>query len=237
VSVRLPSSLTWRFGDYRPPPVLEAVEGTGMAWTESIADRGQSRLLSEFRDKPRIVAYLRAVLGAGVQDLHDALYQAITERWVDTAIGAQLDRLGWLLDLPRSGWPDETYRLLLRAQVLVLRSTGTWRDAGKILRALGISALGGIFEDSGTAAATVHLPAGIEDGNIRSKLVFWLLNRAKAAAVRFELVYPTTVASSSAIASHLTDDLSHDEGAGHTADDGVGGLAAGVWASTTTETY
>lgn len=236
MTVRLPSSLTWRFGDYRPPPAIRELEGTGMRWTESIADRGQSRLLSQFREMPRIVGYLRSVLGAGVQDLHDAMYQALTERWIDTSIGAQLDRLGWLLDLPRAGWPDETYRQLLRAQVLVLRSAGTWRDVGKILRALSIDVTGGIFEDSGTAASTVHLVHDLEDGSIRSKLVFWLLNRAKPAAVRFELVHATTAPEASAILSHLTDDLSDELGAGHTADDGVGGLAAGVWASTTTET-
>lgn len=239
MTVRLPSSLTWRFGDYRPPPALERIEGTSMEWTDSIADRATSRLLSQFREKPRLVAFIRAVIGAGVQDLHDAMYQALTERWIDTGIGAQIDRIGWVLDLPRAGWADETFRRLLRAQVLVLRSSGTWRDFAAILRAVDVTLAAAFFERSGTAAATVYVGDDLEAGNIGARDVFSLLNRAKPAAVRFELVWPTAPITGAVIAgdaSGASDALSDTQGAGDAGGDPVGGLAGGVYASTTLET-
>lgn len=238
MTVRLPSSLTWRFGDYRPPPPIAALEGTPVVWTESLADRGASRLLSQFRDKARIVAYLRAVLGAGIQDLHDAIYQALTERWIDTALGAQLDRIGWLLDLPRAGWPDETYRLLLRAQVLVLRSNGRWGDLIKILVALYATATGIRVRDVGMAAGTITSSEDWDAGNIGGALVFSLLERAKAAGTRLLFEHPaSTLDAAFTLSSSAAPERDIALGASDFDDPSLGGALSTVHASTTTETF
>lgn len=235
---RLPASLTWRFGDYRPPPAIRELEGTPITWTESIADRATSRLLSQFREKPRLVGFIRAVIGAGVQDFHDAAYQALTERWIDTAIGAQLDRIGFVVDLPRSGWPDETYRQLLRAQILVLRSSGRWGDFRAVLRVLGGTMPLIRMRGSGTAAATVITGDAWDETNIVGRLVFSLINRAKPAGVRLILEYPTAAPSDSFTTStSAVPERSDEQGLGDFDNKTLGGSFASAIPSITTETY
>jgi hypothetical protein len=235
---RFPVTLRLTFGDYYPPPALRAVEGTPMVWTESIADRGESRLISFFRSKPRVVAFLRAVLGASVQDLHDAAFQMLTERWLDTSIGAQLDRIGELVDLSRGGWTDEPYRALLRAQIRVLRSNGRWDDLSDLLDLLGVALSTTHFVEAGTAAATVEIADDVDAGAFGSRPIFGVLARARAAAVRFSFVYPGEATDrESVIAADGDDELSDELGAGDATGDPTGGRAAGVWCTTTTETY
>lgn len=237
MSVRLPGSLSWRFGDYRPPPALRTVEGTPMAWTDSIADRGVSRLLDEFRTKPRIVAMLRALIGAGVQDLHDTAYRMLVSRWIDSALGAQLDRLGWVLAMPRSGWPDETYRRILRVQILVLRSDGSVPAMLAILAAIGATLAGVQFRDEGIAAATVRTVDDFDATNIPSKFVAWALIRAKASAVRLLVEHPGGELAESFTFSATSSPVRDLElGAGDTLDDTIGGVLSGVHASAVTET-
>lgn len=235
---RFPVTLRTTFGDYYPPPALREVEGTPMRWTESIADRGEARLISFFRSKPRVVAFLRAVLGAAIQDAHDAAYQLLTERWIDTSIGAQLDRLGELVDLPRGGWPDETYRQLLRAQVLVLRSNGRWPDLLAILHAVGATATGLQVSDSGPAGARIVTIDDFDAGSIGGYAIASLLRRAKAVGVRLTFDHPGgSLADSFTTADSDTPERDLARGAGGGDDDPtVGGVLAAAHGSTLTET-
>lgn len=237
MSVRLSAPLPWRFGDWLPPPALRTVEGTPMAWTESIANRAEARLLDQFKRKPRIVAMLRALIGAGVQDVHDIAYRMLVSRWLDTALGAQLDRLGWVIGMPRSGWPDETYRKILGAQVLVLRSDGTVPALLAVLRALGATLSGVQHRDYGTAAATIRTVDDWDVGNISSRTVADLLVRAKPAAVRLLVEHPGgELAESFTFATTSSPERDELLGAGDTLDATVGGVLAGVHASALTET-
>ncbi len=66
---------------------------------------------------------LRA-LAAPFQDMEDTLQQLLTERAVNTAIGAQLDAVGKLVGRARNGLDDDTYRRYIRAQIQSNRSEG-----------------------------------------------------------------------------------------------------------------
>lgn len=65
-----------------------------------------------------------ACLVTPFQSLENALQQLLTERSVDTAVGAQLDVIGRLVGQPRNGMVDADFRRLVRARVSVNRSTG-----------------------------------------------------------------------------------------------------------------
>lgn len=173
---------------YSPAPGLETIEGTELAWTEDHCEEGKALLISQFRDKPRIEGVLCALLD-GVQDLHDAIWQVLTERWLDSATGVQLDQLGTIVALPRTGWIDGTYRQLLRAQILTLRSKGTWPDIGKVLAALGITLSAAVYDEPGMAAMRVILGEAL-DGDVTAQDVFNFVVRAKPAGVRFVLEFP-----------------------------------------------
>lgn len=186
--VQLTEPLVWRFGDWSPPPGLEAIEGTPLVWNP---DHGSasSLLIDQFRTKTRIVLFLQCLL-AGVTDVDDAIWQCLTERWLDTSIGVQLDRLGWILDLPRLGWGDETYRLLLKVQVLTLKSGGTWTDTFAIVTAAGFDASLCHTWEPRLAAFILYLGEPFAD-DVTAELVFGFLDRAKPAGVRFTLEAPT----------------------------------------------
>ncbi len=180
---------------YRPPDELLALEGTELAWIASHCADGKSLLLAQFRGKPRLEAVLCALL-RGVQELDDATWQVLTETWLDTAVGVQLETLGDIVDLPRRGWSDEVYRTLLRAQVLVLRSSGTWPELLRVLEVIGVTLTVTRVSEPYPAAAVVALgePFGV---SITSADAFGLLDRARPGGVRFDLEFPMAAAAAS----------------------------------------
>lgn len=186
--VTLTEPLVWRFGDWSPPDALVRVEGTPLEW---VPDHGvaSALLIDQFRTKTRIVLVLRSLL-AGVTDLHDAIWQCLTERWLDTSIGVQLDAIGWILDLPRLGWSDETYRLLLKVQVLTLGADGTWPDTFAIVAAAGFDVSLCRKWEPRLAAKVLYLGEPFAD-DVTAELVFAFLARATPAGVRFTLEAPT----------------------------------------------
>lgn len=187
--VIFPATFPWSFGDSAEPAEdLRAIEGTSLEWVEDHCEEGKALLISQFRDKPRIEGVLCALLD-GVQDLHNAIWQVLTERGIDSATGFQLLQLGTIVGLPNTGWGDETYRTLLRAQVLTLRSKGRWQDIAKILAALGITLTLTHFDEPGMAAMRVTLGEPM-DGDVTAEDVFNFIVRAKPAGVRFVLEFP-----------------------------------------------
>ena len=76
-------------------------------------------------------AYI-SLLVAPVQDIEDALQQLLTQRSLDTAIGAQLDMLGALVGQVRISSDDGVQRRYVRARIAANRSRGTVEDLIRI---------------------------------------------------------------------------------------------------------
>ena len=74
------------------------------------------------------VEKLIVALVTPTQSVEDALQQLLSERSVDTAVGDQLDTIGVIVDQPRAGLDDETYRRYIRARIRTHRSNGIMRD-------------------------------------------------------------------------------------------------------------
>src|SRR5687768_3990656 len=68
---------------------------------------------------------LLAVLATPFQSLESALQQLLTERSIDTAIGAQLDVIGRVVGQKRNGMSDDDYRRYCRARIATNRANGT----------------------------------------------------------------------------------------------------------------
>lgn len=85
-----------------------------------------NRLVQQYK-QPKIEALVSA-LAAPAQDLEDALIQLYSQRWVNTAVGAQLDVLGKIVGIDRGGFSDDFYRLLIASRVLINRSNGGPED-------------------------------------------------------------------------------------------------------------
>jgi hypothetical protein len=230
----LPLTLTFTFSDdYSPPDALRALDGTELAWIESHCDDGQALLISEYQDKPRLKAMLCALL-AGVQDLDDAAWQVLTERWLDTSVGVQLDVIGAIVDLKRKGWGDEVYRPLLGAQILVLISKGDWPGIVDIMTALGIDVSISSISEPGKAEMRIILGAPFEAGAITAADAFTMIKRAKPGGVRLVFEFPAVDIADTFAWSDTTSTVT-DYARGWGADDSSTG---GRWADdlATTET-
>lgn len=96
-------------------------------------DQIEARLTTT-NHKANVTAIVRA-FAAEIQLLEDAAYQVLTETGIETGVGAQLDKIGKLLVLPRrAGWTDAIYRSFLKARVRVLRSFGRAEDIIDVAR-------------------------------------------------------------------------------------------------------
>lgn len=86
-----------------------------------------SRLPQQHRGKVNIETFLTALVKP-VQGIEDGLWQLLTERGIDNSVGAQLDRIGRIVNQDRLGLDDETYSRYLRARITVNRSNGLVGD-------------------------------------------------------------------------------------------------------------
>jgi hypothetical protein len=75
---------------------------------------------------------LLAVFLEPIQDVENALAQLLTQRTLDTAVGAQLDVIGAIVAQPRGGLSDDDYRRYCRARIVVHRSNGVIEDVIRV---------------------------------------------------------------------------------------------------------
>ncbi len=158
--------------------------------TDHVA-RALARLKQQFKDKPRLEAFLSLLVGPA-QPLEDALWQLLVERQIDTAIGVQLDKLGKIVGERRLGRDDETYRRLIRARISTNNSDGLVEDL--------IQVAGAVLNDptatpevvtEGIAAAVLRVQGVVIDNDTANVLID-LLSEAIVAGVRMILEYSIT---------------------------------------------
>lgn len=130
---------------------------------------------------------LLACLIAPCQDLEDALQQLKTQRFVDTAAGAQLEVIGKIAGQPRLGLDDDTYRRYIRARIAANNSDGTTEDLLNICELV-------VYDDDatyvltqeGTATARLFVSGEFITGALAA-ILFSFLNAAKSGGVRIVL--------------------------------------------------
>lgn len=142
-----------------------------------------TRFQQSLKDQPNLAAFLTATV-APMQDIEAAMQQLLTERTVDTAVGAQLDDLGVIVGQPRDGLLDDTYRRYIRARIMSNRSRGIVEDLIRIARLVvdndaatmtvsqpGIAAVvlrvDGITVSADTATALISFLRAAKSGGVR----------------------------------------------------------------------
>lgn len=78
----------------------------------------------QFEDSEDLLALANALLGP-VNTIETTLEDLFLKRWVDTAFGMQLDRLGDVVGIPRRGRSDEPYRAAIKFQIFINTSHAT----------------------------------------------------------------------------------------------------------------
>lgn len=150
------------------------------------SNEAAGNVLEQFKGKPNLEAFLR-LLADQVQAIEDAAHEVPAEGLnVDVAEGAQLDGIGSIVGQARNGQSDATYRLFIKAKILVNTSGGTAEDLIEVFDVLtGLGMTIELAEFFATDAAhfevflTPALPVGI-DGVVVSTLAL----RAKGAGIR-----------------------------------------------------
>lgn len=86
-----------------------------------------SRLTGQFENSPKIKDLMAAIVGP-LTTLEDNADSLISDRWIDTAIGNQLDGCGYIVGEARQGRTDDAYRTAIKFRVFVNISKGTPTD-------------------------------------------------------------------------------------------------------------
>ncbi len=154
-----------------------------------------SILLAQYRSSAVLKGLCSAVLSSS-QDVEDSAIAIYTQRMPDAAVGAQVDVLGAIANVPRNGMSDARYLVVQAAWNVARSSCATFADIYAALEALSA---GGSFEIDDLpydpAAIKIYwrspaiLPSGPDD--ISSDLLVALIRAARAAGVRVWVDYRT----------------------------------------------
>lgn len=90
----------------------------------SLVSEALERATSQFQASPKVLALLEAIVGP-LDVVKATTDEFKTERWIDTAIGKQLDGCGYIVGELRAGRDDDVYRAAIRFRVFVNISEGT----------------------------------------------------------------------------------------------------------------
>jgi len=90
----------------------------------SLVSEALERATSQFQASPKVLALLEAIVGP-LDVVKATTDEFKTERWIDTAIGKQLDGCGYIVGELRAGRDDDEYRKAIRFRVFVNISEGT----------------------------------------------------------------------------------------------------------------
>jgi hypothetical protein len=179
---------------------------------------GIFRTRQKYKNLPRFNALLTIYLEP-LQELEGVFFDILESRIVDSARKAQLDIIGRILGLGRGSWDDDTYRVYLRVQLRVLRSSGTAPELIAILRLIVAECH---LKEVYPAALEIDVVTDIGGGAIGS-----IMQRAKSAGVRVDtFVYATDVFEFSA--TGVDEDTSAIHGLADV-DETTGGRLTGVY--------
>jgi hypothetical protein len=95
-----------------------------LAKIDNHVESGLSKLLEQFKEKPRLAAWIKSYL-LQVQEVEDAVWELLICRLIDDAEGQWLTWLGKIVGQPRREGTDDRYRVLVRARIAVNKSHGT----------------------------------------------------------------------------------------------------------------
>lgn len=171
--------------------------------------RARARYLEQYKDKANFDA-LASVFVAKLQEIEDAFWQLYEERTLDSAVGVQLDVLGRILNIARGPYGDEDYRAILRAQVKLLKSSGT---INQLIEIVGLASQGADVSviESFPAALTVQV-SGVTTSDAFASLLARFVRAGRAGAVYGLLEYHPQALENTAIFDSTDPDQVFDAG-------------------------
>ena len=170
------------------PPAGEPVF-TELSHNELHQATALNRLLEQYKDKARLKT-LVDIFSEQMQEVEDVLWDLYVKRTIDAAEGDQLRILGRIVGLTKGATADEDFRTLVRAQIKVLSSRGTYKDLLALIRlVIGTDPSKRTMKELFPAALQIEL---LEVPTFSLVLFGRIMRAAKAAGVQLEINYPPT---------------------------------------------
>ena len=157
---------------------------------EDHIERANDRLLSQFKGKEKIEGLL-AAFHAQIQDIENVGYDLYLQRWIASATGNTLDRLGAMVNVERNGASDSDYRINIIGEINTQFSSGSNDDIIITAKNITGASLVLFIEEY---PATFYLDCrGVDNTSLtdipRLKRV---IEKSKPAGVKFELLITST---------------------------------------------
>ena len=159
--------------------------------------QARARLPSQWAGAARIDLALELLFGGefggikfGAQYVELFFRELLTERRLDTAVGAQLDGLGELIGLSRHGDTDALYRIELHVAGLANRSHGTAHELSEVAKAAAGAQVitAAVVLDAPPAAFVMHLTASVALTTDQVATLIEFIPKAKAAGVGINML-------------------------------------------------
>jgi hypothetical protein len=151
-------------------------------------DAAIDRLPEQHKGKTKIEALISALTDP-FQTLENGLWQLLTERGVDTAVGVQLTAIGDLVGEPRAGDVDDDYRPRIRARIATNKSTGTISDILTVSRNVVLDEnITFVLQQQTLATVMLRLEGAAVESDLADILISFLRNTV-SAGVRIILEY------------------------------------------------
>lgn len=131
------------------------------------------------------ISLFLTAIGGSIQSFETAAQQVLTQRTIDTAVGQQLDEIGFLVGEPRSGLDDDTYRRRVRARISVHRSNGLVSDIIKVTALIVFDDASIIrVESQDVLTVVVHVENAVVSNPVADIALLAFLLKTVAASVR-----------------------------------------------------
>lgn len=144
-----------------------------------------NKLLKQFKGQPNMEG-IAASYGVQFQEIEDMLWDLYLYRWISTAFGVQLDKIGDILGQKREGRSDDNYRIALYGRAYLIRSNATIED---LIFAMNNSYTADYrLRELGSAALKMRLLTA-KPGTVDEDTLYSVLQKNKGAGVEAKFVW------------------------------------------------
>ena len=94
---------------------------------DNVIPEAIARFLTQFKNSTQLKSLGGAYMGP-MQGLEDNIQSLYEDRWIISAFGETLNKLGEMVGVPRNGRTDEEYRLAILSEITLQYSSGSIDD-------------------------------------------------------------------------------------------------------------
>lgn len=149
------------------------------------------RLLAQFHGQPNMEAVIGSFM-TQVQELEAVFISLMSERYVDTAVGAQLDGIGRVVNEPRIGKSDTDYRVEIKGRITSNRGDSRIENIlelfNLLLPASGLTLIEGVV-----ASFSLSVDQALTPSDPSPEVLNAQLQTAKGAGIRANLLWSDQV--------------------------------------------